>query len=89
MTGRILEVDREQSLILLSDAGRKRWVSYDERTLIKSRMIEIRTDDLRKGDRLIVSLDPSSGGRARLISLAGPQRTPRKPDQAARKEDRP
>lgn len=89
VTGRILEIDRENNLIVLSDAGRRSRVTFDEETLIKSRMIEIQPGDLREGDRLIVSLDRSPAGRARIISLAGPQRTPRKPVPAPEEEDRP
>lgn len=77
ISGKILNVHPASRRLELADAGRRFTVFYTEETLVKSGTVELGVADIREGDRIVVSLDETGEARARLITIAGPERKPR------------
>ncbi len=74
VSGALMTMEEEASRLELSDRGQRFSVFYDTQTMIRSGSAALTIDDLRVGDRMVISL--GEGATARLVSLAGPQRTP-------------
>lgn len=76
ISGKILEIQPLAQRLVLADAGRRLAVTWAPGTLVKSGSRELAVSDLRKGDRVVVSLRETGDPEARIITLAGPDREP-------------
>jgi len=76
LAGNVWIVDQEDGLVTIIDAGKKHTFSYGDDTVIRRGSTDRAITDLRRGDRIVVTLvEPSDGAvtsRARLIAIAGP-----------------
>jgi hypothetical protein len=77
VSGKVLDVDPTAGRVVFLDAGRRLAVSYGPETIVKSGSVDLSPEDIRPGDRIVVSLDPDSLDQARVIAVAGPR--PAKP----------
>jgi hypothetical protein len=80
LAGNVLEVDETKREVTIIDAGKRHTFSYGEQTIIRRGSTNQTAADLRRGDRIIVSLANPDGLEARLIAIAGPPYVPRRRD---------
>lgn len=74
ITGNVWRVDQETSLVTIIDAGKRITFSYGPDTVIRRGSTDRTIADLRRGDRVVVTLaeETPDALRARLIAIAGP-----------------
>ena len=74
IAGNVWIVDQEGSSVTIIDAGRRITFSYDPDTVIRRGSTDRTVADLRRGDRVVVTLAEETPDtlRARLIAIAGP-----------------
>ncbi len=72
LAGNVWTIDAENGLVTIVDAGRRLSFTYDEATIIRRGSSDRSIDDLRRGDRIVVSLAEGTQSHARLIAIAGP-----------------
>lgn len=72
LAGNVWTVDAENGLVTIVDAGRRLSFTYDAETIIRRGSSDRSIDDLRRGDRIVVSLAEGEPPHARLIAIAGP-----------------
>ncbi|MDG2307274.1 MAG: hypothetical protein P8R42_22035 [Candidatus Binatia bacterium] len=89
VSGAVIMIHPASSRVELADAGRRFSVFYDDETLIKSGAVELSIADIHEGDRIVVSIGDEQDALARLITLAGPRRTPAPAQPTPRKKDLP
>ncbi len=89
VSGKIVGIHPASRRVELADAGRRFSVFYSEETLIKSGAVELAMSDMQDGDRIVVSLDDAGDAHARIITLAGPLRTPAPPEDESEENDQP
>jgi Cu/Ag efflux protein CusF len=81
LAGNIQDIDLAASRVTLMDAGRLRTVDLIPTTVIRHGRTEKTIQDLRRGDRVVVSMAATPPYGARLVAVAGPVDTasPRPP----------
>jgi len=72
LAGNVWTVDAENGVVTIVDAGRKIRFSYDDETIVRRGSTDRSVTELRRGDRIVVSLSDEDTDRARLIAIAGP-----------------
>jgi hypothetical protein len=74
IAGNIWIVDQDGGLVTIIDAGRRVTFSYGADTIIRRGSTDRTIADLRRGDRVVVTLaeETPDALRARLIAIAGP-----------------
>jgi len=74
LAGNVWTVDQDGSRVTIIDAGRLLTFSYDVDTIIRKGSTNRTVNDLRRGDRVVVTLAEETLDvlRARLITIAGP-----------------
>jgi len=72
LAGNVWTVDAENGQVTIVDAGRKLRFTYDQETIVRRGSTDRSVTDLRRGDRIVVSLSESAPEHARLIAIAGP-----------------
>jgi hypothetical protein len=72
LAGNVWTVDAENGRVTIVDAGRKLSFSYDDETIVRRGSSDRSVTELRRGDRIVVSLSDADPSRARLIAIAGP-----------------
>ena len=74
LAGNVWTVERDTSTVTIIDAGRKIAFVYDAETVIRRGSTDQPIGDLKRGDRVVVTLadETPDALRARLITIAGP-----------------
>jgi hypothetical protein len=74
IAGNVWLVDDEAGTVTIIDAGRRITFSYGDDTIIRRGSTDRSVADLRRGDRIVVTLaeETPDALRARLIAIAGP-----------------
>ena len=72
LAGNVLFVDPDGRHLTLIDAGAQYTVTVTEKTIVRRGQADRSVHDLRRGDRVVVSLVEVSDPTARLIAIAGP-----------------
>ena len=74
VAGNVWIVDDDASTVTIIDAGRRITFSYGDDTIIRRGSTDRTVADLRRGDRVVVTLaeETPDALRARLIAIAGP-----------------
>jgi hypothetical protein len=73
LAGNVWTVDPDTSRVTIIDAGRRITFVYDAETIVRSGSTDQTIADLKRGDRVVVTLadDTPDALRARLIAIAG------------------
>ncbi|MBM4243642.1 MAG: hypothetical protein FJ148_07495 [Deltaproteobacteria bacterium] len=81
LAGNVWTVEPEASTVTIVDAGRKIAFVYDAETIIRRGSTDWPIADLKRGDRIVVTLaeETPDALRARLIAIAGPPAAARFP----------
>jgi Cu/Ag efflux protein CusF len=77
IAGDVREIDLPASRLTLLDAGRLRVVELTPATVVRRGQSDSSIEELKKGDRVIVSMAAEPPYGARLIAVAGRQQPPR------------
>lgn len=76
LAGNVWVVDQSDRVVTIIDAGKRHTFTYGGDTIIRRGSTNRSIQDLRRGDRIVVTLSqPTDGGdlvHARLIAIAGP-----------------
>ena len=74
LAGNVWTVDADGSTVTIIDAGRKITFFFDSDTIVRHGSTDRAIADLRRGDRIVVTLadETPDALRARLIAIAGP-----------------
>jgi hypothetical protein len=72
IAGNVLVVDAEGGQITVIDAGRRHTIAIAPDTAIRAAGQNRAVKDLRRGDRIVITLDEADPGRAVRVSVAGP-----------------
>jgi hypothetical protein len=77
LAGNVWTIDQDASRVTIIDAGHRITFSYAEDTIIRRGSTDRTIHDLRRGDRIVVTLaeEMPDVPRARLIAIAGPPGT--------------
>jgi hypothetical protein len=78
LAGNVWTVDQETGQVTIIDAGRRITFAYGTDTIIRRGSTNRTVNDLRRGDRVVVTLaeETPDALRARLIAIAGPPAAP-------------
>jgi len=74
LAGNVLAVDAERGALTILDAGRRHEVLVAPTTAIRSGGENKTVSDLKRGDRVVITLADEDAGRAATIAIAGPGR---------------
>lgn len=74
LAGNVWSIDQDARQVTIIDAGHRITFGYGDDTIIRRGSTDRTIHDLRRGDRIVVSLaeDTPDVPRARLIAIAGP-----------------
>ncbi|MEW6272586.1 MAG: hypothetical protein AB1689_25180 [Thermodesulfobacteriota bacterium] len=76
LAGNVWVIDEDDRVVTIIDAGKRHTFTYGGETIIRRGSTDRSIQDLRRGDRIVVTLEePTLAGgiaRARLIAIAGP-----------------
>jgi hypothetical protein len=74
LAGNVWTIDQDASQVTIIDAGHRITFSYGDDTIIRRGSSDRTIHDLRRGDRIVVTLaeEMPDVPRARLIAIAGP-----------------
>jgi hypothetical protein len=75
-SGQVLSVDPTASRVVFLDVGKRHAVSYGPETIVKSGAVDLTPEEIRPGDRIVVSVDPDDFDRARVIAVAARPKLP-------------
>lgn len=72
VAGNVFKVDPEKHEVTIVDAGRRHVLAYSDATVIRAGREDRTIADLKRGDRVVVTLATDDPGRAARIAVAGP-----------------
>jgi hypothetical protein len=74
IAGNVWIIDDDARTVTIIDAGRRITFSYGDETIIRRGSTDRSVNDLRRGDRIVVTLaeETPDALRARVIAIAGP-----------------
>lgn len=76
ISGRVAEVDAATGRLVVVDAGRRKEVNVPQGTPIREGATDKSLADVKKGDRVVVTVSLGDAGHATRVSVAGPDVSP-------------